>query len=103
MEYDTIMEVSSTKDSVLLRALIKKEPEWALATGYQIKYVEKIGIQLQRLLSRKISPNTCHKTYCYVYLNHSGKGTSGCNTCNVIYEATCKLCLKMNAKGEKQD
>ena len=92
MDYSTVIQIPCTKDSSLMKALVKEELKWAKVTGYQIKYTEKSGIQLSRLFKRKILPQKCDRTDCYICEHHSGKGTSNCKASNVVYEASCTLC-----------
>ena len=55
-EFSSLVQVPSTKDAKLLKALIKLETKQAGITGYNVKITEKPGIPLARLFQRTYSP-----------------------------------------------
>ena len=66
MEYTTIIQVPSTKGSELLVRLSKREPKIAKLSKYNVKIVEKSGIQLARLFDRQTNPERCNWDDCKV-------------------------------------
>ena len=66
MVFTTVLQVPSTKDSILLKELVKIEPRLAKATGYNTKIVEKSGVQLARCFDRIFDPQRCHAEHCIV-------------------------------------
>ena len=49
MEFGTILQVPSTRNSVLFNNLVKAEDKLVPVSGYCVKMVEQSGIQLSRL------------------------------------------------------
>ena len=66
MDFTTILQVPSTKNSELLARLSKREPKVAKLTKYNVKIVEKSGIQLARLFDRQTNPERCNWNNCRV-------------------------------------
>ena len=59
MQYSTIMHVPSTKDSRLLKMLVKAEPRIAKISQYQVKYVERSGKQLTKCFNKEPVETKC--------------------------------------------
>ena len=93
MDYTTVLQVPSSKGSVLLKEIAKIEPILAKSTGYHMKLVEKSGKPLLNLFSENPILTKCHREDCHPCKNKSVKGNSLCGLKNVVYEATCDLCL----------
>ena len=94
MPYSTLMQVPSTRDSRLFKMLCKAEPRIAKLTGYEVKYTERSGKQLCKVLtmSPALSNARCSRNDCQVCLNTSANGPTMCNVKGVVYEAVCKQC-----------
>ena len=60
MQFSTLLQVPNTRGGILARNLIKAESELAKMTGYNVKIVEKAGIQSCRLFQRVFTPAKCH-------------------------------------------
>ena len=104
MDFSTILQVLNTRNSVLLNNLVKAEDQLALMSGYNVKMVEQSGIQLSRLFPGVPSSSSkCHWTSCPVCREHTGKGSSGCRTSNLVYEAVCVNCLEEVERGTKKE
>ena len=73
MKFSTVLQVPSSKGSMLLKSLAKIEPRLARTTGYNTKLVEKSGVQLVRLFDRVFKPSKCHSEKCTV-CKHSREG-----------------------------
>ena len=95
-----MLNVPNTKDANLIQNLIRSENQLARLSNYNVKMVEKSGIQLSRLFKRVFSPIRCHWLDCPVCTNSLSKGSSGCRTSNVVYEATCVECTESAENGE---
>ena len=96
MKFSTVIQVPSSKDSVLIKALARQEPTLARSTGYNIKIIEKYGVQLSRLLDRVFRPLKCHSLKCLVCkFMAEGKG-SKCRITNVVCKAECIVCEQQN-------
>ena len=64
--YSTVLNVPNTRDAILTERLIKSENNLARLSNYNVKIVERSGIQLNRLFKRVFSPNKCHWPDCPV-------------------------------------
>ena len=103
-KYTTVLQVPSTKGSRLLRQLASAEPRLTKASGYCVKLVEKSGIQLSRMFDRVFRPKLCHSNLCTVCKFSSKKSGSKCRLTNVVYKASCMLCLEQKSNvTEKKD
>ena len=58
--FSTVMSVPNTRDASLAKTLIRNEAKLAKLTKYNVKIVEKSGLQLRRLLQRVYAPIRCH-------------------------------------------
>ena len=92
MPYTTILQVPSSKDSRLLKAIAKIEPRLAKTTNYHAKLVEKSGKSLSKCFSKDFSSGKCFRTDCYVCKNPTLKGPSLCNVKSIVYECVCDIC-----------
>ena len=61
MSYTTIIQVLSTRESALLRAISKVEPRLAKSTGNHAKLVEKSGKALSKFFSKNVSTGKCER------------------------------------------
>ena len=101
VEYSTILQVPSSVNSRLLRALSRIEPRLAKSTKYHVKLVEKSGKPLAKMFSTDFSDGKCGRVDCKVCSNPDTKGPSLCMVSNVVYEAVCALCNEKH-KTDKQ-
>ena len=93
MDYSTIVQVPSTKNGRLMKELVKIEPQLARITGYNVKVVEKSGIQLSRLFQRVYSSRRCQREGCPVCaFPESSEKPTKCKVNNIVYEAVCIEC-----------
>ena len=92
VDYSTILQVPSSKNSRLLRALSRIEPRLAKSTKYHVKLVERSGKPLAKLFSTDFSDGRCGREDCKVCSNPDLKGPSMCMVSNVVYESVCSLC-----------
>ena len=99
MEYSTLLQVPCTRNGRLAKAMIQQETNLARMSGYNVKIIEKPGTPLARLFQRIYTPETCHWNDCPACLNCPEGKRSKCRTSNIMYEATCLLCIK-EAKDE---
>ena len=98
-----VLSVPNTTNARLAKKLIKLEPSLAKMTKYNVKIVEKSGIQLSRLFQRVYSPNTCQWSSCYVCSNSDEGRRSKCRVANVVYEAKCMECVQRFERGEIEE
>ena len=101
-EFSSLVQVPSTKDAKLLKALIKLETKLAGITGYNVKITEKPGIPLARLFQRTYSPESCHWLNCPVCVNKEEGKRSRCRASNIVYEAVCLQCLEQVELGVRE-
>ena len=101
MQFTTMLQVPNTRGGILAKNLIKAEPDLARITGYNVKVVEKAGIQLCRLFQRVFTPDRCHWDNCPTCLHSTSKGDSGCRKSNIVYEAACMECEQQSSDHEK--
>ena len=92
MDYSTVLQVPSSKDSRLLRALSRVEPRLAKTTKFHVKLVEKSGRPLARMFPTDFSDGKCGRESCLVCPNPDLKGPSMCMVSNVVYESVCSIC-----------
>ena len=97
--YSTVINVPNTEGAILAKKLIEAERKLAKLTKYNVKVVEKSGIQLIRLFKRVYSPDKCHWSSCPVCKYSDSKGSTKCRQANVVYEAECCECLKLLDNG----
>ena len=84
-----------------MKELMKIEPQLAKLTGYNVKIVEKSGVQLARLFQRVYSPSTCHWNDCPACkFCDTSKKKSKCRVTNIVYEAVCIECEDTAAKQD---
>ena len=102
LKYSSLLQVPSTRGARLLKSLIKQEESLARVTGYNVKLVEKAGTPLARLFQRVYVPQYCHGEDCHPCLFSSDKEASKCRMSNIVYEATCLLCIEQLEKGSKE-
>ena len=98
-----MLSVPNTASAGLASKLIRREPNLAKITKYNVKIVEKSGVQLGRLFQRVYTPSSCRWPQCPVCPLNSGKGNSKCRVSNVVYEAKCFECLEMLERGDIQE
>ena len=98
--FTTVLSVPNTLNAELAKRLIKCETGLAKITKYNVKIVEKSGIQLGRLFQKVYTPDTCHIQQCPVCIHKSDKGKSKCRFSNVVYEACCMDCADAVGRGE---
>ena len=79
MEYTSILQIPSSKDSRLMKEIARIEPRLAKTTGYHIKLVERSGKPLSNLFSKNLSGPKCHRAECAPCANPLTKGPSFCN------------------------
>ena len=102
MNYSSIVQVPSTKGSRLFKVLVKQETRLVTLTGYNVKVVEKSGMQLARLFQRVYTPRTCHWRECPACANaDTTKGPSKCRVNNIVYEAVCMECEDLAKELDK--
>ena len=92
MDYSTVLQVPSSKDSRLLRALSRVEPGLAKTTNFHVKLVEKSGRPLSKMFQTDFSDGRCGRESCLVCTNPDLKGPSMCMVSNVVYESVCSIC-----------
>ena len=92
MKYTSILQVPSSKNSRLLRAIAKIEPRLAKSTGYHVKLTEKGGRPLSKCFSRGLSDEKCFRDDCLPCANPNIKGPSLCSVKSVVYECVCVIC-----------
>ena len=98
--FSTVLNIPNTAGARLAKKLIKLEPGLAKMTKYNVRIIEKSGIQLSRLFQRVYSPKTCHWPSCPVCQYSEEGKRSKCRAANVVYEAKCCECLQLLEKGE---
>ena len=105
MEYSSLMQVPSTEGGLLLQKLVTEEDRLAKLTGYNVKIVERSGVQLVRMFQRVFSPAVCHWKECPVCSTGDGKQNTRCRTHNIVYEAICCECERQVEEGilKKED
>ena len=64
--FTTVLNVPNTKGASLAMKLIRQEPKLARMTNYNVKIIEKSGIQLCRLFQRIFTQKTCSRPHCPV-------------------------------------
>ena len=52
--FTTVLQVPSTRGSMLLKEIARIEPKLTKMTGYAVKLVEKNGVPLARMFNRKM-------------------------------------------------
>ena len=92
MDYSTVMQVPSSSDGRLLKALASIDPRLAKCSNYQVKLVERSGKPLSWLFSKDFSDGKCSRSDCHVCSNTDLKGPSLCKVPDVVYESVCVLC-----------
>ena len=92
IEYTTVLQCPSSKDSRLVRALAKVEPRLARSTGYQVKITEQGGKPLAKMFSTNLTSGLCHRNDCGVCDNPNIKGPPLCQVKSVVYQSTCEAC-----------
>ena len=92
MDYSTVMQVPSSSDGRLLKALASIDPRLAKCSNYQVKLVERSGKPLSWLFSKDFSDGKCSRSDCHVSSNTDLKGPSLCKVPDVVYESVCVLC-----------
>ena len=98
--FSTVLNVPNTSGAKLAVGLMRCEERLAKLTKYNVKIIEKSGVQLCRLFQRVFSPDRCHWDKCPVCLHSDAKGNSRCRAANVVYEAKCIECLEWLENGE---
>ena len=97
--FSTVMSVPNTDGAALTRCLINCENRLAKMTKYNVKIVERSGVQLNRLFQRVQTPRTCHWIDCPVCTHSEAKGNTKCRSSNVVYEARCLECAELAKQG----
>ena len=100
MQFTTLLQVPNTRGGELVKQLVKTEPSLARITGYNVKIVEKAGIQLRRMFQRVFTPTTCHWSNCPACAHSSDPSGSKCRKNNVVYEAVCVECESSSASTD---
>ena len=101
--FSTVVNIPNTGGAALTQRLINCETKLAKLTKYNVKIVEKSGMQLIRFFQRVHSPKSCHWDYCPVCPLNVSKGSSKCRASNVVYEAKCVECLELLNNGMLQE
>ena len=102
MCFTTVVQVPSTKNSVVVKSLARIKPVLAKTTGYNSKIVKESGVQIIRLFDRVFKPSKCHSEKCEVCRNTKEGKYSKCRVTIVVYKAECIKCestLKNNKNG----
>ena len=92
MQFSTVLQVPSSKDSRLIREIAKLEPRLVKSSGYHTKLVEKSGKPLSKMFSKSISNPKCHREDCAPCGNEKIVGSSLCQSKNIVYESVCVQC-----------
>ena len=92
MQFSTVLQVPSSKDSRLIREITKLEPRLVKSSGYHTKLVEKSGKPLSKMFSKSISNPKCHREDCAPCGNEKIVGSSLCQSKNIVYESVCVQC-----------
>ena len=92
MHYTSVLHVSNSKNSCLLREIAKIEPRLAKSSGYMVKLVEKSGKPLSNMFPKPMSSSKCHRLDCSPCSNPYNKGNSLCGVKSVVYESVCNVC-----------
>ena len=83
--FSSVLNVPNTQGAALARKLIRCETKLAKITGYNIKIVEKSGVQLCKLFQRIYTPAKCHVNECPVCEFNNDKGGCRCRMSIVVY------------------
>ena len=64
MEFTTVLQVPSSRDSRLLREIARIEPRLSKTSGYLVKLVEKSGKPLSKMFPKSVVSSRCHRDDC---------------------------------------
>ena len=94
--YKSILFVPPTPGSVLLKEMRNREEELNGHDIERIKIVEKGGIKMEKILTKKnpFLEEKCQEKWCPLCKGNYGNIKIGCNTNNTGYRWTCKTCEK---------
>ena len=98
--FTTVINVPNTSGAELAHRLMRAELKLSKLTKYNVKIIEKSGIQLSRLFKRIYTPDKCHWPQCPVCMYSDSKGNTRCRQANMVYEAKCIVCLRNFENGE---
>ena len=79
MEYTSILQIPSFKDSKLMKEIARIKTKLAKTTGYHVKLVERLGRPLPILFSKNLSGPKYHRAECAPCANPHTKGPSFSN------------------------
>ena len=98
INYKSVLFVPPTPGGILAKELKKREEELNKYSEERIKIIEKGGIKVENILTKKdpFVKDKCSEKLCPICQNESNKVNVMCNSNNVGYRWVCKTCQTRN-------